>query len=320
MTNREAVAEATALFEHLQASGNAEGSSEQLAAIDSLLARAGGELPDLAVVPLLAARARILSHQGAERRAQEEVDLLFDRFKDSTELRVAHMVAYALMVKFKSLLRIGEIPAAVDAAYELLAAFERAPDDQNLTGLGLMLLDVSLDLMNFDQDREVVVIARALVDRLAAMNPSRQAVAAAGRFYLGLALGQTGGSIDEVETQMTMLTRAGEPGLVALERIVSQLDANHGEPMGYGLVALFRMVILMNLDRRAEAQHFAESLPAELVELFEDGSIPRGKEVLTEIRDDAAQRSAYVQCHMSHVVAPPPSRRRRDADPERSAE
>jgi tetratricopeptide (TPR) repeat protein len=216
-----------------------------------------------------------------ENRPDEAIELLDEIIADigdDPDIEAAREVALALLTKATVLIDAGRTDEAVEVAAQLVRVFDAAPEEQNLTGLGFMLLDLLFLLLANDRPEAMPALCDAVVTRLRDMNPSRQAVAAGALFYKIQALSRLG-RFDDVPAEATALHAIGTPALSALDRVSRQFGPEHSNPLWHAQIMLIRIGILLALGRPEEARAVTRyarglvqkyELPAQLDETLRD--------------------------------------------------
>jgi hypothetical protein len=275
----EIIAESESLLARLEDPAVGVDLERDLDAINGLLGREdASSLPQQLVARLVLARAQAYAVGNHAGEALGAIDELTAQFGADSDQDVARAVALALLIKATILIDAARLDEAVEVAAELVRVFDAAPDEQNLTGLGFMLLDLLFLLLAHDRPEAMLGVCDALVARLRDMNPSRQAVAAGALFYKIQALSRLG-RLDDVPAEAAALHAIGTPALSALDRVSRQFGSEASNPLWHAQIMLIRIGVLLALGRpddaravtryaRGQVQRY--ELPAQLDETLRD--------------------------------------------------
>lgn len=202
------------------------------------------------------------------------IDEFLARAGKSKEPAVIQAAAYARLWQATALIDAGRLEDAATVSSAMVAAFDAAPEDQNLTGLGLMLLDLAFLLLANERPEPLLTVCEPVISRLETGPPARRAIAAGARFYKSQALSRLG-RLQEGEREAATLHVMGEPALQALDRIDAQFGPEDRNTLWHAQIVVHRALVLLALGRADEArtvlaharQSFARhDLPRELAD------------------------------------------------------
>jgi tetratricopeptide (TPR) repeat protein len=259
---------------------SAAGGENELTAVDQALLSAPANLGPKAaqaVVDLLSRKASIQAALGRRDDAIETLDDLASRFSPPRGWELAHAVGWALMTRCKLLLSAGRDEEAHRVSEELLALFAEQDGSRDLGGFGEMLVEVGGAFSGRHDYERALFIWRATAARLRDASTAHGEVVAAKAMLLITTALHNLHRPDAAES-MEAFCAKGQTALTALDELIDKHPPRPGSPTA-GFLEIARILILVDLGRRSEADDMLEEL-----DLGDRGPTELKDELMSQLR------------------------------------